>query len=247
MHDVPFVDAHVHFWDLAHLRYPGSSRPSPMTAPTGRSSASHAPICPATTGPRRRGGTSSARCMSMPGPIPTTRWPRRGGWRGWRPGRACPTPSSPLPTCPTPMSTGCWRVMPNTGGCAASAISSTGIPIRSAAIRRSTCTRTDRWAAGFAPLAHHGLSFDLQCYPAQMIAVARIAQRHPDVPVMVNQSRHAGADRSRRARRLASRHGGAGAVAAGVGQAVGRRLSSAATGTPRWCAGSSPRPSKCSA
>lgn len=57
-------------------------------------------------------------------------------------------------------------------------------------------TYTDRdllqdpaWVAGFAKLARHGLSFDLQLYPSQMVRAAEIAARHPDVPMIVN---HAG-------------------------------------------------------
>ena len=57
-------------------------------------------------------------------------------------------------------------------------------------------TYTDRdllqdpaWAAGLARLAQHGLSFDLQLYPSQMAAAARIAARTPDVPLILN---HAG-------------------------------------------------------
>lgn len=45
------------------------------------------------------------------------------------------------------------------------------------------------WERGFTLLARHGLSFDLQCYPAQMPHIAAIAARHPEVPVIVN---HAG-------------------------------------------------------
>lgn len=42
------------------------------------------------------------------------------------------------------------------------------------------------WERGFARLAAHGLSFDLQCYPAQMPHIAAILARNPQVPVMVN-------------------------------------------------------------
>lgn len=45
------------------------------------------------------------------------------------------------------------------------------------------------WEAGFARLARHGLSFDLQLYPAQMQTAAAIGARHPDIPLIVN---HAG-------------------------------------------------------
>ncbi|MET0179136.1 MAG: amidohydrolase family protein [Novosphingobium sp.] len=47
-------------------------------------------------------------------------------------------------------------------------------------------TQKPEWERGFAALARHRLSFDLQCYPGQMAHVAQIAGRHPDVPVMIN-------------------------------------------------------------
>ncbi len=47
-------------------------------------------------------------------------------------------------------------------------------------------TLDERWQAGFALLAKHGLSFDLQCYPAQMPALATMLARHGEVPVIVN-------------------------------------------------------------
>ncbi|KAK0332613.1 hypothetical protein LTR94_024129 [Friedmanniomyces endolithicus] len=57
-------------------------------------------------------------------------------------------------------------------------------------------TYTDRdlisdpqWEAGLSRLADHDLSFDLQLYPGQMAKAAELAQRHPDVPLIVN---HAG-------------------------------------------------------
>lgn len=57
-------------------------------------------------------------------------------------------------------------------------------------------TYTDRdllldpaWVEGFAKLARHGLSFDLQLYPTQMARAAEIGARHPHIPLIVN---HAG-------------------------------------------------------
>jgi len=46
----------------------------------------------------------------------------------------------------------------------------------------------ESWQKGFALLARHGLSFDLQIYPAQMAAAARLAARHPDTPVILNHT-----------------------------------------------------------
>lgn len=46
----------------------------------------------------------------------------------------------------------------------------------------------DAWHAGFAQLARHDLSFDLQIYPAQMPAAARLAARHPNTPLILNHT-----------------------------------------------------------
>ena len=46
----------------------------------------------------------------------------------------------------------------------------------------------DAWHAGFARLARHGLSFDLQIYPAQMPAAARLAAHHPNTPLILNHT-----------------------------------------------------------
>jgi predicted TIM-barrel fold metal-dependent hydrolase len=45
------------------------------------------------------------------------------------------------------------------------------------------------WQAGYAKLAKHNMSFDLQIYSNQMAQAAELAAKHPDVPVMLN---HAG-------------------------------------------------------
>ncbi|HCB75268.1 MAG TPA: amidohydrolase [Sphingomonas bacterium] len=50
-------------------------------------------------------------------------------------------------------------------------------------------TQDDAWQAGYARLAAHDLSFDLQAYPGQFPALARMIERHPETPVMIN---HAG-------------------------------------------------------
>jgi len=40
--------------------------------------------------------------------------------------------------------------------------------------------------AGYALLGKHGLSFDLQCAPAQLVEAAALAARHPDVPIIID-------------------------------------------------------------
>lgn len=47
-------------------------------------------------------------------------------------------------------------------------------------------TQDDRWWAGFGLLGKYGLSFDLQCYAGQMAGLAPLIARHPEVPVLIN-------------------------------------------------------------
>jgi predicted TIM-barrel fold metal-dependent hydrolase len=42
------------------------------------------------------------------------------------------------------------------------------------------------WAAGFALLKKYKLSFDCQVYPSQLANMAALAGRHPDIPVILN-------------------------------------------------------------
>ena len=50
-------------------------------------------------------------------------------------------------------------------------------------------TRDEAWQRGFAALGKHDLSFDLQAYPGQFAALAGVIERHPETQVIVN---HAG-------------------------------------------------------
>lgn len=47
-------------------------------------------------------------------------------------------------------------------------------------------TQDDQWWAGFGLLGKYGLSFDLQCYAGQMAGLVPLIARHPDIPVIVN-------------------------------------------------------------
>lgn len=50
-------------------------------------------------------------------------------------------------------------------------------------------TQDEAWQAGFALLRKRELSFDLQAYPGQFVALATLIARHPETPVIIN---HAG-------------------------------------------------------
>ncbi|ETV97967.1 hypothetical protein H310_09274 [Aphanomyces invadans] len=51
---------------------------------------------------------------------------------------------------------------------------------------RDTSGPAQAFERGFALLAKHSLSFDLQCSPLQLDAAAALISRHPDVPVVVD-------------------------------------------------------------
>jgi predicted TIM-barrel fold metal-dependent hydrolase len=46
----------------------------------------------------------------------------------------------------------------------------------------------DAWLKGFALLKTYDLSFDLQIYPGQMPAAARLARRHPETRIILNHT-----------------------------------------------------------
>jgi predicted TIM-barrel fold metal-dependent hydrolase len=48
--------------------------------------------------------------------------------------------------------------------------------------------REPAWLAGFALLHSHGLSFDLQIYPAQMPEATEVAGRDPDITIILNHT-----------------------------------------------------------
>ena len=50
-------------------------------------------------------------------------------------------------------------------------------------------TLDDAWQAGFALLKKRELSFDLQAYPGQFAALSKLIAQHPETPVIIN---HAG-------------------------------------------------------
>lgn len=67
------------------------------------------------------------------------------------------------------------------------------------------------WRRGYGRLGRHGLSFDFQLYPSQMPAAATLAAAHPDIPVIVN---HAGMPVDRDEAGLHAWREGMGALAA---------------------------------
>lgn len=186
---LPFVDAHVHLWDLSHIRYPWLMPPFAEDGPNG----SVEPI---------------ARDYGLDDYFADAR-----GWdvRGIVHVDAGADPADALKETDWLQAMADARGMPN-AIIAFAALDDPGVEalLAAHAERRSVrgirhivnwhpdpartytprdVTSDQAWAAGFALLGKYGLSFDLQAYPGQFSGLAPLLERHPDVPVMIN---HAG-------------------------------------------------------
>lgn len=49
-------------------------------------------------------------------------------------------------------------------------------------------TRDEAWARGYGLLGKYGLSFDLQAYPGQFVHLAELIARHPETQVIINHT-----------------------------------------------------------
>jgi len=186
---LPFVDTHVHLWDLSHIRYPWLMPPFAEDGPNG----SVEPI---------------ARDYGLDDYLADARdWDVRGIVHI----DAGADPADALKETDWLQAMADARAMPN----AIVAFAALDDPkvealLAAHAERRSVrgirhivnwhadpvrtytprdVTGDEAWKAGFALLGKYGLSFDLQAYPGQFPGLAPLLERHPEVPVMVN---HAG-------------------------------------------------------
>ncbi len=183
---IPFVDAHVHLWDLDHIRYPWLTGPFDGSGPNG----SAEPIA-------RNYGVADYRAE-------LARWNVVGAVHidagadaahalretAWLEAQA---EAHGLPTGIV-----AYAALDDAGADAALAAQAAHARVRGIrqivnwhADAQRTYTPRDlttdaAWQAGFARLGQHDLSFDLQCYPGQMPALVPLFERHPGVPVIVN-------------------------------------------------------------
>lgn len=187
--DLPFIDAHVHLWDLARIAYPWLTPPFADDGPNGSVAA-------------------IARTYLLDDYLADA-----GGWdvRGIVHVDAGAAPEAALAETEWLQAMADARGMPN-AIIAFAALDDPNVEALLAAHaahpavrgirhivnwhadpRRSytprDVTQDAEWARGFGLLARHGLSFDLQAYPGQFPALARLLARHPETPVILN---HAG-------------------------------------------------------
>lgn len=185
-HAIPFVDAHIHLWKLDHLRYPWLTGPFDDTGPNGSVEAIA----------RDHLARDYARDLAAWNPVAAVHVDAGAAadhalaeteWLEQQAGTA---------GIPTALVAFAALDDPQVGDLLAPQASHSRVrgirhivnwhadPARSYTPR--DLTREAGWQAGYARLADHGLSFDLQCYPGQMPGMVGLIARHPQIPVIIN-------------------------------------------------------------
>ncbi len=182
----PFIDAHVHLWDLKHIRYPWLRPPFPDDRPAG----------------------STAAIASDYGLDDYLAESARWNVQGLVHVDAGALPDDALKETEWLEAIAAARGMPN-AIVAFAALHDPDVeqllarhaahphvrgirhisgwhadPARSYADRN--LLDDPAWARGYALLKKYGLSFDCQIYPGQFAQFADIAAAHPDIPVIIN-------------------------------------------------------------
>ncbi|MFD1786348.1 amidohydrolase family protein [Sphingomonas floccifaciens] len=186
--DIPFIDAHVHLWDLNHIRYPWLTPPFADDGPNG----SVEPI---------------ARDYGLDDYLADA-----SGWdvRGIVHVDAGADPRDALKETDWLQAMADARRMPTAIVAFADLADPDVEPLLAAHAARANVrgirhivnwhadprrtysprdvTRDAAWEQGFALLGKYGLSFDLQAYPGQFPHLAALIERHPDTQVIVNHT-----------------------------------------------------------
>lgn len=183
---IPFVDAHIHLWDLAHIRYPWLTPPFDGEGPNGSAEAiardyGVADYRAALARWNVVGAVHIDAGADATEALRETEWlERQADETGLPTGIVA---YADLADAHADALLARHAAFPRVRGIR-QIVNWHADPRRTYSGR--DVTRDDAWQAGFARLAHHGLSFDLQCYPGQMPGLVPLFERHPRVPVIVN-------------------------------------------------------------
>ena len=188
MTDLPFIDPHVHLWDLGHLRYPWLSPPFSDDGPNGSvesiardyllddylaESAAWHPI-----------GIVHVEAGAHPDDsLAETAWLQDIAVRGGLPLGIVAYAALNDPELERKLA---WHAQHRDVRGVRHIINWHPDPRRTYTPRDLTCD--DAWQNGFAKLAKFGLSFDLQAYPGQFTRLAALIARHDDVNVIINHT-----------------------------------------------------------
>ncbi|TFI57651.1 amidohydrolase [Sphingomonas parva] len=186
MRDIPFVDAHVHLWDLARISYPWLAPPFSDDGPNG----SVEPIARTyllddylsdATGWNVAGLVHVDAGAAASAALDETRW-----LQDMAEARGMPNGIVAFAALDDP---DVERLLAahvehrNVRGIR-HIVNWHADPKRTYSER--DVTADEAWQRGFDLLGRYGLSFDLQCYPGQFANVAVAIARNPAVPVILN-------------------------------------------------------------
>ena len=186
MDAIPFVDAHVHLWDLAHIRYPWLTPPFDEAGPNGSTEAI-AKNYLIDDYLADAGKWNVVGCVHIDaGAVPEqaldeTRWLEElAATHGMPNGIVA---FAALQNRDVDALLEVHAGHPHVRGIR-QIVNWHVNPMRT--YNPSDVTLDDDWWRGFGLLGRHGLSFDLQCYAPQMAGLAPLIERHPDVPVILD-------------------------------------------------------------
>ncbi len=189
MERLPFIDAHVHLWDLARIRYPWLTPPFAADGPNGDVS----PIAATYLLDDYLREAADWNVVGMvhveagaerTQALAETDWLQAIADERSMPNAIVAFAALDDPQVETLLAAQAAR--PNVRGVRHIA-NWHADPRRSYTPR--DVTRDEAWQRGFGLLADYRLSFDLQAYPGQFAALAGLIERHPETPVIIN---HAG-------------------------------------------------------
>lgn len=187
MDPVPFVDAHVHFWDLGRIRYPWLTPPFADDGPNGSVAAIAHDYGPAEYRAdlarwNVQGAVHVDAGADPADALDETRWLE--GLAEEEEGLPSGIVAyAPLHDPQVERLLAAHAAHPRVRGIR-QIVNWHPDPRRT--YTPADLTQDAGWRAGYRLLARHRLSFDLQCYPAQMAGLAPFLARAPDVPVIVN-------------------------------------------------------------
>ncbi len=184
----PLVDAHVHLWDLAHIRYPWLTGPFDADTPNGS-------VEPIAVDYPLDAYLADAAAWDVRGIVHIDAGAdpadavRETEWlQAMADARGLPSGIVAFAALDAP----------DVEDQLAAHVEHRGVrgirhivnwhPDPARSYSAADVTTTDAWMRGFGLLEKYGLSFDLQAYPAQFAHLARFVARHPDTQVILNHT-----------------------------------------------------------
>ncbi|WP_294136996.1 amidohydrolase family protein [Sphingobium sp.] len=183
---IPFVDAHIHLWDLAHIRYDWLSPPFSDEGPNGSVEAiAHNYGVAAYRADLARwnvvGAVHVDAGAAAESALRETQW-----LDGLAAIEGVPTGIVAFAALNDPQVDALLAAQAAHGRVKGIRHIVNWHPDPKRTYGPVDLTRDPAWQAGYGLLARHGLSFDLQCYPGQMPGLVPLIERHPDIPVIIN-------------------------------------------------------------